>query len=127
MSFSGDVVEAEFDVKAFLGDLQAPVLMLQDDGHFLRVLLAQAVGNSNAGGIGVKRDIEVMLAGEAGFLDPFQREPHDAAKSVLGQQVVPHLIFGHGVSRLLPASPNTTPVEDRSAKRISPKSPAKWQ
>src|SRR5262249_5942654 len=51
--------KAEGDGESLFLDGQIPKLVLQDDGHLLRVLLAQPIGNANAGTVGMEGDIEM--------------------------------------------------------------------
>ena len=48
----GLAVEGQADLEAGLGDLEVPVLVLQHDGHFLVVLLEQALADAHAGRAG---------------------------------------------------------------------------
>jgi len=55
--------ETERDGEAVFLDNEIPELVLQDDGHLLRILLMQPVGDAHARPVGVEGDIEVMVAG----------------------------------------------------------------
>ena len=62
--------------------------MLQHDGHFFGILLAQAIGNPHALRARVEGDEEMMVAGQAACGDVGEHLAHDAAQRVLGEQVV---------------------------------------
>ena len=49
-SLVGYLVEAETDREANVGNGQIPELVLQDDGHFIRKALSEAVGNIHVQG-----------------------------------------------------------------------------
>ena len=57
--------ERQADLEGLVGHLEIPELVLQDDGHFLRVLRAQRGRQPHALGGGVEGDEEMMLAGQA--------------------------------------------------------------
>ncbi len=57
-----DLVEREANAEAVILNLQVPELVLQDNGHFVRKTLTQALWNVHAGGTGFERDIEVVHA-----------------------------------------------------------------
>ncbi len=70
--------------------------MLEHDGHLLRVLVTQAVGEANAGKVGPERDIEMVFARKPvlGGLD--QHLAHDTLQGVLHEQVISNQVFpGH--------------------------------
>ena len=57
--------ERQADLERLVADLQIPELVLQDDGHLLRILLAQPRRQPHALGRGVEGDVEMMLARQA--------------------------------------------------------------
>ena len=74
---------------------QIPELVLQDDGHLLGILHAQPLGHAHALGGGVERDIEMVVARQAFFLDGLdENAAHHAAQRLLGQEIVAEMI-GH--------------------------------
>ena len=60
-----NAAERQADLEAALGHLQIPELMLQDDGHLVRDI-ARAAGPTAARlGVGVERNVEMMIARQA--------------------------------------------------------------
>ena len=78
-----------------VGDREIPELMLQDDGDVLRMLRAQAVRHLHAVGLGIERDVEMMLAGQAVFRGVSQDVAHHAAQGLLGENIVADMVRGH--------------------------------
>ena len=60
----------------------------------------------HAGITGIEGNVEVMLAGKAGFLHPLQGAAHYAAQRLLGQEIVTHQVFGHRMSFRCGAAPS---------------------
>ena len=58
----GHAREGEADLEGVLGDAEVPELVLEDDGHVLRVLLAKRLLHAHARGLGAERDVEMVLA-----------------------------------------------------------------
>ena len=56
--------EGQADLEGVLGDGEIPELVLEDDRHLLRIFLAQALRNADAGVVGAERDVEMMLPRE---------------------------------------------------------------
>ena len=54
------LLERERHFKGVVLDLQPPELVLKNDRHFLRILLAQEVGNRDSGKLRFERQIKVM-------------------------------------------------------------------
>ena len=52
---------------------QTGILVLQHDGHFVGIPLAQEIGNIHARVVRLESDVEMMAADEALFLDSPQR------------------------------------------------------
>ena len=77
---------------------QVPELVLQDDGHFLRVLRPDPLRQFHAGMAGAEGDIEMVAAGQALHRDMLDRLRHDVAQRLLdpfliGQQTVRPLLL----------------------------------
>src|SRR6185312_9214337 len=72
-----------------------PELVLEHDGHLLRVLLEQPAGDAHARRAGGELDEEVMRAWKPGAGDLGQHLADDAAQRVLGKDVVADEILGH--------------------------------
>jgi hypothetical protein len=62
------IAERQADLEAALAHRQIPELVLENDGHFLRIFLAHALRQANARRFGPECDEEMMVAGE-----PFAR------------------------------------------------------
>jgi len=90
-----NIVEREFDLETLLGYFEVPELMLQDDGHFIRVLFHQAIRYRYARAMGVESDIKVMLAGKTGLCNLLQHGTYDAAQRRLRHNIVSDLILSH--------------------------------
>src|SRR5690606_30826773 len=79
-----------------LGDLEVPELVLDDDGHLLCIFRLQVLRDANAGGIGEKRDEEVVLARQMpGDSDLGQNLADDAAQRVLSENVIANVVLRH--------------------------------
>jgi hypothetical protein len=72
----------------FLVHPQVPELVLQDDGHLLRILRAQPRRDDHAGVVGPEGDIEMMLAGQAVDRGMGDRPRNHLAERLLGPFVV---------------------------------------
>src|SRR5215813_7074789 len=72
--------------------------MLQDDGHFFRVLSKKPRRQLYAFGGRQERDEEMMLAGQAMRGRVGQDPPHHAAKRVARQHIVSDMVGRHGRS-----------------------------
>ena len=94
-----NAAERQADLETLLVHRQIPELVLQDDGHFFRVLRAQAFGNAHAVAVGVERDVEMMIARQALLGGVGEHVAHHAAQRLLGQEIVADLV-GHGASGL---------------------------
>jgi hypothetical protein len=68
--------------------------MLQDDCHLVRVLAAQPLRELHAFGLGIERDVEVVVAHQTLLCGFRQNVANDAAQGLLGQKVVANVI-GH--------------------------------
>src|SRR6185312_10571634 len=102
--FFRHVGEGKADLEAGVRYFEVPVLELDDDGHLLRITLAQPAGNAHAGRAGQEGDEKVVVAGKAGARDLGQNLAHDAAQSLLGQYVVADVVVGHVVVQSLESS-----------------------
>ena len=91
-----DAREGQPDLEGVLGDAEIPELMLEDDGHLLRVLFAQAVRQANAGKIRPERDVEMVFARKPVLAGIDQHLAHDTLQGVLHQEIVADQVFpGH--------------------------------
>ena len=84
----GNAVEGELHLEEGVVDGQLPEAVLEHHRHLFRVFLAQAVGEVHARGIGLERDVEVMLAREPGFRHAREHGPDDPAHGILHEAFV---------------------------------------
>ena len=68
---------------AFVVEGEVPELVLQDDGHFLRILRADPLRDLHAGVIGAECDIEMVAAGQTLQSHVFDRLRHDVPQRLL--------------------------------------------
>ena len=100
----GLAAELQGDGEEGLARRQVPVLVLQDDGHLVRVLGQQVDRTGHARGVGLEGDIEMVRARQAfRRRGPLQGGLDHAAQGLLGHGLVVHLVLGrrvlgHGVS-----------------------------
>ncbi|MNT62621.1 hypothetical protein D3C72_2003560 [compost metagenome] len=74
-------------------DVQVPILMLQDDGHLVRVFGQHVRRHRDARRPRLERDVEMVRAGNAGGLGgAFKRRADHAAQGVLGELLIEHLV-----------------------------------
>ena len=96
--------ERQADLELVVADFQIPELVLEDDGHLLRILPEQPLGNAHAIGLGGEGDVEMVLARQALFDGVDEHAAHYAAQRLLGQEIVADLV-GHadirGFARIL--------------------------
>ena len=92
----GYAAERQAHFEGLLGHREVPELMLQDDGHVLRILRPHAFGKPHAGRRGAEGDLEMMLAGKAILGDVGKHRAHDAAQGRLREDIVANVIEGHG-------------------------------
>ena len=93
MQFFRLVGKGQPDFEIGVGNLQIPELMLDDDGHLLRIAFLQIAGYADAGSVGEKGDVEVVIARQgAGGGDFAQDFANDASQGVLRQNVVSYLV-----------------------------------
>ena len=78
-----------------LGDAEIPELVLEHDRHFLRVLVAQALGQAHAGMLGREGNIEVMVAWKSVLGGLGQELAHDSLERVLHHEIVAEEVLGH--------------------------------
>ena len=83
------------DFEALVIHPQIPELVLQDDGHFVGILLAQARGNCHARRMGAEGDVEMVLAGQAVARRVGQNLANHAAQRVLNLKIVANQICRH--------------------------------
>ena len=114
--FLRHVVERQFDFEMVVVHMQVPVLMLQHDRHFLLVLLPQFLGDADGRMLCVERNVEVVLARQAGPLHAHECRPDDAPQGILSQQIVAHQILSHGFSR--PRRSAASPLLSRPAPHV---------
>ena len=92
----GNAVERQPDLEGVLVGGEVPVLVLEDDGHVLGVAGEEAARHPHPRRVGGEGDEEMMLAGQAGARHLGHDLADDAAKRVLGEDVVAYLVVGHG-------------------------------
>ena len=93
-----NAAERQADLEAALVHGQIPELVLQDDGHLLGILHAQPVRHAHALGVGVERNVEMMIARQVLLLgDVGEHVAHHAAQRLLGQEIVAEMV-GHAGS-----------------------------
>jgi hypothetical protein len=96
--FLSNLIERELDFELAFVNAQIPELMLQNDGHFLLVLLAQAFGNPYLRMACVEGNVKVMFSRQARLLDPQQGGANNTAQGILGKQIISHHILSHGIT-----------------------------
>jgi hypothetical protein len=114
----GDAVERETDFEGGFVDLEVPVLVLDDDRHFLVVLTEQFLAEANAGGARHEGNEEVVVTGKPGLGNLGQNLAHDAAQGFLGENVVSHMIFGHDYPSCAWGSNPERPISASRSMRI---------
>ena len=82
------LAEAQGDLETVVIRLQAPKLMLDDDGHDAGIFGLQIFGDVDAVGAGAEGDVEMMRAGQAMFGDVVERGADDAAQRGFDHAVV---------------------------------------
>ena len=93
---SGHAAERQADLEGIVVDRQIPELMLQHDGHGLRILRPHPLGQPHARRRGVEGDLEMVVARQAVLGGVRQHGAHDAAQGRLGEKVVADVIDSHG-------------------------------
>jgi hypothetical protein len=94
----GNAVERERHLEMRVAHRKVPELVLQYDGHFFRILLAQARRDAYARRLRGERDIEMMLARQrAGLRYVCQHASHHCAQRLLRQEIVADVIDAHAV------------------------------
>jgi hypothetical protein len=90
-----NAAERQPNLEAAFAHRQIPVLVLQNDGHLLGILHAQPFRHAHALGLGVERDVEMVVARQAFLLDGLaEHAAHHAAQRLLGQEIVAEMV-GH--------------------------------
>jgi hypothetical protein len=87
--------EGELHLEALVRHRQVPELILEDDGHLLRILLLEPLGDGNAVGDGIEGDVEMVLAREPVALDLGQHVTNHAAQGGLSEKVVSQFVVCH--------------------------------
>jgi len=91
----GDVGKGQADLEGRVGDLQVPILMLDDDGHQLGIFFAQPRGNAHTRRGGQEGDEEMMLARKAGLDDLADYLADHAAQRLLRENIVTDKVLAH--------------------------------
>ena len=92
---SGHAAERQADLERIVADREIPELVLQHDGHRLRILRPHPLGQPHARRHGVECDLEMVLARQAVLGGIRQHGAHDAAQRRLGENVVTDVVYGH--------------------------------
>ena len=87
--------EVEVHFERVLGDHQVPELMLQDDRHLVGKAALDRGRNDDPRRVGLERDVEVMVADEAGARSVGEHLAHHGAQRVLHQEVVANEVGRH--------------------------------
>ena len=95
MMRSAHAAERQADLEGIVVDRQIPELVLQHDGHGLRILRPHPVRQPHAGRRSVEGDLEMVVARQAVLGGIRQHGAHDAAQGGLGEKVVPDVINRH--------------------------------
>src|SRR5262249_39653144 len=91
----GDAAERKPDLEAILGHHQVPELVLQDDGHLVRILREQARRELHALGLGNEGDEEMVLARQTMWGGVVQALAQHAAKRVARKYIITNMIGRH--------------------------------
>ena len=90
-----DAAERQSDLETIRRHREIPELVLQDDGHFLRILRKQSGRYLYALRPGEERDVEMMVPWQAVFGGVRQHLPQHAAQRVAREDVISDVICGH--------------------------------
>src|SRR6185312_10300450 len=90
-----NAAERQPDLEAILAHLQVPELVLEDDGHLVRILRKQTRRKLYALGLGNEGDEEMMLARQPMHGGVGQDPAQHAAKRVARQYVITNMIGRH--------------------------------
>ncbi len=80
--------KGQFDGKAILIDDKIGKLMLEDDGHILRILVAEKRGHIDPRMAGVEGDEKMVLPDDAGLRDLLENAPHDMIQAFAQQTII---------------------------------------
>lgn len=94
-----DLAERQANFEMFGFDLQIPIFMLQDDGHFVGKPLMQVRRDNDAGCLCLERDVEMMVAGQSACGNIAKHTTHHRTQCLLhyviiGNQAV-GMLFAH--------------------------------
>src|SRR3546814_2734369 len=103
------VVEAQGHGERRLVQFQVPELVLDDDGHFVRILRAQMLRQPHVRMIGAECDVEMMVARQAMPADLDQRLAQHAAQRALDHSDVSQQI-SHEFGSIRPSPAFPPPV-----------------
>ncbi len=84
--------QADFEMRSL--DLQIPIFMLENDGHFVRKPLVQMRGDHHTGCLGLECDVEMMVAGQAVQRDIAKHAAYDCAQGLLHDIVIGNQAIG---------------------------------
>ncbi len=84
-----DIVKRQPDLEAVLCHGQIPKLVLQHDGHFVRILLLEALGDANAWGMCIEGYEKMVIAWNTTFLHTLKNGVHHPTQSVKNESLVP--------------------------------------
>ena len=87
--------EGELHLETLIRHLQVPELVLQDDGHLVRILFLEALRDHNPLCSGIEGDVEMVLAGKAAPLHEREDLADHPAQSLLGEEIVSDVVFRH--------------------------------
>jgi imidazoleglycerol-phosphate dehydratase len=88
MQVRGHLAERQANLEMLVANLQVPIFMLEDDGHFVRETLHQVHGDRNTRRAGLEGDVEMMLAGKPAGRDIAQNATDDRPQRLLHDIVV---------------------------------------
>jgi hypothetical protein len=83
------------DLESVSVDRQIPKFMLQNNRHFVGIFLPHRERHDDARRLGLKSDVEVMLAGQAVSSGVGQHTTYDKTQGVLHQKVIADQIGRH--------------------------------
>src|SRR5262249_12870782 len=78
-------------------NLEAPVLVLKDDGHFIGVAFLQEGRNVNAFSLCLEGQVKVMAANEPLLFHPLERCLNHAAEGLVGKRLITDVVLGHEI------------------------------
>ena len=96
-----DLAERQANFEMFRLHLQVPIFVLEHNGHLVREAFMQMLRNGNAGGLSLKSNVEMMVAGQAIAGDIAEHTAHHRAQCLLHNVIIRNqainMLFSHGV------------------------------